>query len=49
MRLEAFFRVVRAVQVGSLLPHPQTVVIYITACASGTVERTTKANSCLVH
>ncbi|WP_064694986.1 tyrosine-type recombinase/integrase [Rhizobium aegyptiacum] len=28
-----------------LPPHPQTVGLYISACASGTVERSTKANS----
>jgi integrase len=28
-----------------LPPHPQTVGLYITACASGTVDRSTKANS----
>jgi integrase len=28
-----------------LPPHPQTVGLYITACASGTAERSTKANS----
>lgn len=36
---------VPAVEPSSPPPHPQTVGLYITACASGTVDRSAKANS----
>jgi site-specific recombinase XerD len=35
----------RRSNLATLPPHPQTVGLYITACASGTADRSTKANS----